>query len=263
MQTAALRAVLSAVDNMSPVLKKINITAAFTRKGLMDLSKSTSHLMDTVGKPLALLSGGVGIAGLLAGTNGIIGVSSQFEDFTATLETLMGSSEKAKQSMNWIKDFAKTTPFVLADTTAAFVTLRTFGLDPTKGALKATGDIASLFNKPLEEATNALASAMRGNTEMLDNFGIQGKIIGDKMRMVWDQKGKPFGTYVSKDDNKAIAAAVTAIWERIAGGNMEKKALRWNGIMSDLSDSWTNFLRTIGDAGSFEYAEKHITPLSL
>lgn len=52
-----LKAILSAVDRMSPVLKRMQTTAKSTRKYLADLGNSASNLSGRVGLPLTALSG--------------------------------------------------------------------------------------------------------------------------------------------------------------------------------------------------------------
>lgn len=58
--TWGLKAVLSMVDKMSPVLKNINVAAAGTRKHLLDVAQSANALTSKVGLPLTALSGMIG-----------------------------------------------------------------------------------------------------------------------------------------------------------------------------------------------------------
>lgn len=62
-----LKAILSAVDKMSPVLKNVSQTARSTRKYLADVGSSSMKLADQIGVPLGLLSGAasaLSVAGL-------------------------------------------------------------------------------------------------------------------------------------------------------------------------------------------------------
>jgi soluble lytic murein transglycosylase-like protein len=252
MAQSNLRAVISAVDRMSPTLKAINTATRATRKAIVDMGRATDKLRSNLALPTGI-GLAAGLFGVVAAGKKIVEVSAQFEDFSATLETVMGSTKAAASAMDWVEKFAAVTPYELDQVTKAFVAIRVLGVDPMAGALKAAGDAAAVMNRPLDEATNALASAMRGNTEMLDQFGIQAKIVKNDMVLTWTEMGKKFGATVNKMDQAAIASKVGAIWERMFGGAMEKKSKTWNGILSNLSDQWTRFIRTIGSSGTFEY----------
>jgi len=266
--TAYLKAIISVVDRLSPQLQHITMLSKITRKSIGDISQATRGLADSLGKPLAIGGGVAGISGLVAGSKGIIGVNSEFEDFQATLETLMGSAQKAKDSMGWVAKMADNTPFEVEDLTSAFVQLSTLGVDPTKGALKALGDMASFAKQPgqtlsasMLEATRAMASGMRGSGEMLDQFGIQAKVVGDNLVMHWNKVVNgvkmPFSGKANKDNPIAIGKGIQYIWNDIAGGNMEKQAKQWTGIMSNISGSFSHFSRMVGEAGFFEYAKQN------
>ena len=259
-QAYQLKAILSAVDKLSPTLKAINTASRATRKSLADIGKATGQLSRNLMLPGAI-TGTAALAGLVAAGSKIVGVSAQFEDFSATLETVLGSAGKAQAAMAWVEKFATDTPYELDQVTRAFVAMQTLGVDPMKGSLKAMGDAAAVMNRPLEEASNAFASALRGNTEMLDQFGIQAKIVKGQMVLTWNEQGKQFGATVDKMNQKAIASNITHIWERMFGGAMEKKAKTWNGIVSNLSDQFTRFIRIIGSAGAFDYAKSRASAL--
>lgn len=262
-QTVALRATITATENLTPLLRKINAATAVTRKSIMDIGRATTGLSMSIAKPFAVVGGAAGIAGIVGGTKGIMGVTGQFEDFGMSLKTLTGSSEQAKKSMEWIRKFAVETPYKLADVTSAFIDLKTFGLDPTKGILKAAGDIAALKHLPINMAVEALSSAMRGQTDMLDNFAVQAKIVGEKMIMWYhDKNNKTIGfNWVNKNNPEQIARAAQYIWNQKAGGLMEEQAKGWNGMLSTLSDSWDDFLLRIGQAGIFEFIKSKLKGL--
>lgn len=59
-----LKAVLSAVDNMSPALKKVATQAKTTRKYLADVGSSAADVAGRIGVPLALFGGAFSIASL-------------------------------------------------------------------------------------------------------------------------------------------------------------------------------------------------------
>ena len=66
-----LKAILSAVDKMSPVLKNVNTVAKSTRKYLLDVGNSAAKLSGKIGLPFAALTGELG-GFSLAGIKGAV-----------------------------------------------------------------------------------------------------------------------------------------------------------------------------------------------
>ena len=93
-----------------------------------------------------------------------VDTATQFERFETVLKTIEGSSEKARQSMQWVADFAAQTPYELAAANEAFVKLRAYGLDPTTGLMHTLGDTASAMGKPIMQAVEAIADAVTAKT---------------------------------------------------------------------------------------------------
>jgi len=92
----------------------------------------SQQLKNAAGKTAAF-AGRWGMRGVLGTTamgylfnRTFVNTAAEFERFQTVLETVEGSSEKAKQSMDWISDFAAKTPFELAKVTDAYVKLRAY-----------------------------------------------------------------------------------------------------------------------------------------
>lgn len=98
--------------------------------------------------------------------------AAQFEQYQIMLENMEGSAGAAKKSFDWVKSFAQTTPYELADVMESFVRLKAYGIDPMDGSLRAMGDAAAGMSKPLMAAVEAVADAMQGENERLKEFGI-------------------------------------------------------------------------------------------
>lgn len=74
-----LKAVLSAVDKMSPVLKQVGTVAKGTRKYLSDVASSAGALTGKIGLPLTMLSGILGGFSLGAIKNAVVGFTEMGE----------------------------------------------------------------------------------------------------------------------------------------------------------------------------------------
>jgi tape measure domain-containing protein len=82
---------------------------------------------------------------------GVTKTGATFENLGIRLETLEGSSEKARVAMGWIQQFAKDTPLGLADTADAYANLKNYGIDPTNGSLMALTDAMAASGKGTQQ----------------------------------------------------------------------------------------------------------------
>lgn len=182
----------------------------------------------------------------------VLSTSAQFESYQATLETIEGSQEKAKASLDWIAGFAKKTPYDLAQVTESFVKLKAYGIDPiADDALRILGDTGSAMGKSLDQAVEAFADAATGEFERLKEFGIKAKTQGDDVTFSWTKNGKEMTKTVKKSSNEIRAFLLETMGDRFSGA-MDKQSRTWNGMMSNLGDVWSSFQRKIGEKGFFE-----------
>lgn len=242
-----LKAILTAVDKITPTTKQITKSFKIMHKSVRDIGSATQGLMTSVG----ISSAAIGY-GLFSAVKKVVGVSAEFEKFQAILETIEGSSEKAKNSMAWVQEFAIKTPFELATVMDSFVKLKTYGIDPTAGALSAAGNAASAMGKPIEQAVEAIADAMTGENERLKEFGIKASKSGDKIMYSYSKNGKEM-VKVAKASNRAmIEATIKGIWNEQFSGAMDKQSKTWNGMWSNMMDGVNKFILKIGNSGFFD-----------
>ncbi len=250
-----LKAVISVVDRVSKPVRKINRQIGAIGKGFKGVGRSVKGLSSQLSGlfgPAGLLTGAAGVGGLSFGLSKIVQTSAEFERFRTILNRLEGSAEKGGRSMEWVKEFAKTTPYELTQVTDAFVKLRAYGIDPQSGALRAAGDAAAAMGKPLEQAVEALADAMTGENERLKEFGIKAKTVGDQIVYTWNENGKAMRAVANKNSGAQIQSVLEGIWNRRYGGAMDKLSTTWEGMWSNLMDTITQFLNDIGQAGIFD-----------
>lgn len=245
-----LRAIFSAVDKISAPLKGIKKSIKDVKSAIGNLKSAGGDVASAfapVAKAGAVLSGG-----MLAGGAFVLKTASQFERYQTILETIEGSSEKAKASMKWVSEFAAKTPYELDQTTDAFVRLKAYGIDPQGGALRAAGDAAAAMGKPLEQAVEALADAMTGENERLKEFGIKASKEGDKIVYRWTENGKTMAAVAKASSGKQIEETLKGIWSRRYSGAMDKLSNTWEGMWSNLQDTIAQFALEIGNAGVFD-----------
>lgn len=195
----------------------------------------------------AALAGGFALMG-----KGAISASAQMEGYLTSMETIEGSAQKAKASMDWIKEFAKVTPYELDGVTEAFIKLKGYGIDPiANNTLRTLGDMASAMNKPLDQAVEAFADASTFEFERLKEFGIKAKQEGDKVAFTWTENNKEMTKEIKKSATEVRKFLLDVAGRRF-GGAMEKQSKTFNGMMSNLKDSWEDFKRRVGDKGFFD-----------
>lgn len=200
---------------------------------------------------VARMAAGAGVAALGAGATMVGGIASaggQFEQLRTSLETIEGSSGKAKASFDLIRKFAKETPYELSQVTDAFIKLKARGLDASQRSLTAYGDTASAMGKSLDQMIEAVGDATTFQFERLKEFGIQANVQGDKVKFTF----KGVSTTVAKD-SKEIEKYLLELGETNFGGGMVKQSKTMAGQLSNLSDTVAQladgaFTHGLGDA---------------
>lgn len=181
----------------------------------------------------------------------VIDTNARFEQYQATLETIEGSADKARQSLDWISEFGKTTPYDVGQVTEAFVKLKAYGIDPiADDALRTLGDTASAMGKDLNAAVEMFADASGMEFERLKEFGIRATQEGDNVTFHWTKNGEELTETMKKNATEVRAFLLETLGDRFAGA-MDRQSRTFNGMVSNLGDSWTDFQRRVGDSGFF------------
>lgn len=216
----------------------------------------------------ARLAGGVGTVAVaggaatvgagFAGVKSAISTGARFESYRASLKTIEGDFARADRSMSWVQEFAKTTPYELDQVMAAFVQLKAYGMDPVDGTLRSLGDASSAMQKDLLTAVEMMADAQTGEFERLKEFGIRAKQQGDKVTFSYNRAGKEM-TVTSRKTATEIRRTLLGIFDGSFKGAMDEQSRTWNGMMSNMGDTGTGFLKKIADKGSFDAAKKELS----
>lgn len=201
------------------------------------------------------------VLGSLASIGSFVETASQFEQFEVQLTTIQGSSEKAKESMAWITDFAAKTPYEMQQVTDAFVKLQSYGLDAKNGGLlESVGNMASGMGKSLDQAVEAIADAVNGENERLKEFGIKGSKKGEMFTYTYNMDGKQYQVQ-AKNEAKEIQAALQGIMDARFKGGMEKMSQTWVGTLSNLADLWDMFKLRVMSSGPFDAMKDNLNQL--
>ena len=198
---------------------------------------------------------GLGFVGIgYAVKREIVDSAASFERFRTALETVEGSSGKARSSMDWISSFAVKTPFELEQVTDAFVKLRSDGMDPTQGLLHTLGDASAATGKPLMQAVAAMAGAVSGDNEGLGEFGIEARAAeGGKIRYEYTVDGETKVAEAMAADRAQIQQVLSGIFNVKFGGAMAEESKTFMGILGNLAEQWKRFRNMVMASGLFDW----------
>ncbi len=250
---------------MATVIDSLLIRLGFDAdtSGAASFDTGLGRVIKTASKAAAVI-GGVGIAAAGFLGKSLLDTASQFEQFKTQLTTIEGSSEKAQKSLDWIADFAKKTPYELAEVTDAFVKMKSYGLDPIDGNfMESIGNMASGMGKSIDQAVEAVADAVTGENERLKEFGI--KSSKDKKTNTITYTYSSNGETITKtvdNDAKAISKGLQEIMDERFSGGMDAMSKTWAGTIANLGDTWQGFLMQIAGAGIFDVMKDGLTSLS-
>ena len=256
----AMRSFGNTVDKVSK-----SSTAFYQRiknaiQGVKDFTKETAKgvkLSSTFGEKVSSVFGNLagalgitaGIAGFVQLTRSIVNITAEMQKYKAVLTNTLGSSELATNALATITKFAAQTPFAVTEITDAFVRLANQGFVPTIEELRKLGDLASSTGKDFNMLAEAILDAQTGEFERLKEFGIKGKVNGDKVTFAFK------GIRTEIDNNaESIRAYILSLGDLDGVKNaMEAISKTLTGQISNLGDAWDQLLVSIGNntAGVF------------
>lgn len=173
----------------------------------------------------------------------VINITAEFQKFEAVLTNTLGSNSAAQNSLKDISEFAAKTPFSVAELTGSFVKLANQGFVPTTEELRKLGDLASSTGKSFDQLAEAVLDAQTGQFERLKEFGVKASKAGDQITFSF--KGVQTQTKFTNDAIKDYLLSLGDV--NGVSGAMASISGTLGGQISNLGDSWDNFMRTLGD----------------
>jgi len=167
------------------------------------------------GLKVAAAAGAAGLGVLVASG---VKANAQMEQYRATLDTVMKDTQKAGETLDWVKQYAKDTPFELPGLVESAVKLEALGLE-TKKFMPAVGDMAAVFassGKTVQDAAEAMTDAAMGEFERLKEFGI--KLGADDFKAGGKYAGVAYADAVMQEiKNKNYSGAAEALSKTFLG----------------------------------------------
>ncbi len=174
-----------------------------------------------------------------------VNAAAQIESYQATLETMLGSTQAARDRMEEYKDIAKITPFGLEDVVEGGNQLQAIGRYSREN-LEMLGDLAAATNKPMEQVMNAyakLATGQKGEAARM----FQDLLITRDDWVAATGKGVSKSGELLASTEEMLSSLPKIIAKKGYGGMMAKQAEKANGMFSNLGDSVFSLRTALGE----------------
>jgi len=228
------------IDGFNKGLKEVEKKSAQFGKNLDQNTKQTDNFGSAMNKVGGVIAGAFALDAIIGFGKAVIDITSQFQKFEAVLTNTLGSQSEAQKSLAQIKDLAASTPFSVAELTESFIKLANRGVKPSMEQMKAMGDLAATLGKPFEQVVEAIMDV--NNPERWKEIGIQSETAGNKVKLSF--RG------VTQEVDRTVEGVTNGI--TVLGqmngvmGSMDAISKTLGGQISNLGDSWDNFLNTVG-----------------
>ncbi|MBQ8703405.1 MAG: hypothetical protein IJ524_03390 [Bacteroidales bacterium] len=174
-----------------------------------------------------------------------VAAAADIESYQATLETMLGSTQAARDRMEEYKDIAKITPFGLSDVVEGGNQLQAIGRYSRQN-LEMLGDLAAATNKPMEQVMNAyakLATGQKGEAARM----FQDLLISRNDWIEATGKGVSKSGELLASTEEMMAALPKIMQSKGFFGMMAKQAEKANGMFSNLEDSVFSLRAALGE----------------
>jgi len=182
-------------------------------------------------------------------SDSIINVGSDFEKTRITLAQLFNSASVGEEKVQWMINYAKTTPFDITSLKEAFVALKAMGVDSSQTVQELNGQSQALlsyvgdlkaYRPDLDMSTivRGLRNAAGGTIRSLD--------------MIMDINSTKLLGHTFQDIATDLPALVQALGVE---GLMGKLNGTWEQMVSNMSEVWLQFELAVSDAGFFDKAK--------
>lgn len=266
-RVAALRQRLTETRDQSA--RKFQDPTPDVRQGAQQAEQKVNSLGESfrnaAHKMAAWAAATLGLDAIHNGIQSIIDTGARFEQLDTRLTALMQSLEGGQKAVAWIKNFALTTPLQLGDVTEGFARLKTYGLDPMDGTMQALVDLTAKMGGGQELLQRVILAVGQAWTKQK----LQGQEVmqlNEAGVPVWDLLSRAMGKSVielqrlseqGRLGREEIRLLIGEIGKSSTGASAAQMAT-WNGLISNLRDTWTNFLNTIAQSGALDYFKAQV-----
>lgn len=238
--------------------RPLNDTLAQVRK---EVRKTTGDITGAAGQASAAFGALAAGGGLM--TSSFLESASQMQTFEATLKALTGSSDKAREQLAKMAEFAAKTPFDLPGVVEAGVKITSLGQSVDR-FLPMAGNMAAVMGRSIPEAAQVLAKAASGSQDGIQQLSESWGITKRELIAAGAAMGDA-GAIASSSGNDIakLQNALQKVIETKFGKAMEDQSKTLKGAFSNLSDSIGQVKAQLGEklAPAAEAAARTLTKL--
>ena len=225
----------AAEDAKGATIKYTELASKLTLLGMA--ASTATKIVSAFAKPLSAVAKG----GIAAG--------AQMEGFETRLSVLMGSSSAAKERLEELFQIGSTTPFELPGLIEAEVNLRALGVNAEK-TLPMVMDFAGAMGVDLASAAVEVGRAMQFGAGAVET------ISGRALRAQVELRTGADALKMSTEEFRDAMVATLTDEDGIFAGGTQKLAATFDGMLSNLQDSFFKFQKEVADAGVFSVAKE-------
>lgn len=160
--------------DMSPFSTSMNEARNKMQAAADDIDRKLAPALSKIESAIKIAGAAV-VTGFGAIVASGVKANANMEQYRNTLNTVMGDSQKAAETLDWVKQYAASTPFEIPELVESTVKLQAMGLEAQK-MIPVAADMAAVFKssgKTVGDATEAINDAVMGEFERLKEFGIK------------------------------------------------------------------------------------------
>lgn len=275
----ALKLFFDAKDAASSVINKIRSSLSqasaetdkfgkANRSASADSTHFSASLGGLAGQLGAVAASYLSLNGLKSALESILQTGGKFETIGIQMRSVMGSVADGDAAFKWVKDFAKNTPLDLEGVSQAFVKLKAFGLDPMDGTLQAVTDQTSKLGGS-QETLNGIVLALgqawakqKLQTEEINQLVERGVPVWEMLSNVTGKNAAELAKMAESGQlgRDTIKGLIDEIG-RSSEGSSQAMMSSWTGLMSNLGDTWSQFLDRIAQSGLMDYFKSQLQDL--
>lgn len=209
-----------------------------------------------------------GIDAIHAGIGNMLQAGDNAEALQSRMTSLMGSIAAGEQATKWIGEFAKKTPLATAEVADAFMLLKSYGLDPMDGTLQALVDKNEQLGGGMDRLTGIITAL--GQAQAKSKLQTEEILqLVERGVPAWDMLSKVTGKSAAQLEELAsegrlgrdVIKSLIAELGKSADGAAAAGMSRLSGLMSNLSDSASDFYKRIANAGALDFAKGKLQQL--
>jgi tape measure domain-containing protein len=259
---------IAAVGSVTKSLKRLEtVTKGITVKlNVGGISNAMNRLKSSMGGFATQIAVGAGAAALAF--KPLLDTGIEFEKMTTLMENFFDGAEGGKKSFAWAQDLAYQTPVSLEQVIKSMIKLKSSGMDPMDGSLKAIIDSVAKMGGSTEQfdrvtlAISQMYSKTKISAQEMNQLAennipawkilseVTGKTVGELQKM--GEKKLLTQEYVQQfiDGLKAFGS-----------GGSEKMMKTFAGGISNLEDVFWKFKVGVMQSGVFEYLKQNLFAL--